>query len=251
MSTALAPDTNPFEGLTIDFNERSLSFKGKTQRLSKVPFDILVKLFNNVGGACSPDFLHESDNAADMNTRSVTPQISNLRKIFRKLLEGHTHQVVIQTEQGKGFVLTADSAKLPYKQLGDKMVVLEGVNLTLRLKEYELLVGLHGNFGVPMSREVLGGYDSEVIDTRAVDTTLSHLNKKINNVGIASIETPCIREQGYMMQWCEGALNMHGQPPKAGEKPHFISNVHHVAEQYLKNVIKSQLRESDFALKCA
>jgi len=249
MSTALAPDTNPFEDLTIDFNERSLSFKGKTQRLSKVPFDILVKLFNNVGQVCSSDFLHEKNNAEDMNTRSVTTQVSRLRADFRKLFDGHAHQAIIATIRGKGVILTGISIEETPVKSCNKVIALEGKRVTLTGKEHMIFAGLYERFGALVNRGELGGYNSKVIDTRTVDTHISRIKRVLEKEGITSLKITSTYKKGYTMQWCEGALNVKGVRPQANEKPDFIPNVYQKVERYLQDVIQPQLPESDFALQ--
>jgi DNA-binding response OmpR family regulator len=71
-------------------------------------------------------------------------------------------------------------------QVAERMVSLEGVQIDLTPKEYELIVLLASNPGRAFSREFLlqqlWGYDYDGFD-RTVDTHITRLRKKLGNLG--------------------------------------------------------------------
>lgn len=235
---------SPFNGLTIDFNNRSLSFKGKTESLHLVPFSILMKLFNNVGQTCSHDFLHQSDNPALKNTSSVRRQIINIRKVLRELFSGYTHQAVIATVRGEGYILTGISSEYANTNFAVKKITVEGKKITLMRKDHDILLRLYDNFGSLVSKENLGEYDSTKIETRTVDTYISRLNIRLKKADVP-IKIISIYGAGYAMQWCNEELN------QTKEKPIFTLKVHPNVDEDLKSITYPQLLESDFAFKCA
>lgn len=231
------PD-NLFVGLTVNFNEQSLSFNGRTvdfvpsrRNKESVLFSMTLRALQSIGEPLKDEELLPAVQYK-ANNDSLRMNISLVNKKLSELFTGHSHGISLLSERSFGYRPSVRPVGNISRKPNRRQISLDGNLIEFREADYSIFSTLHSNLGGICSAEDLGVHAGQ--KTRRVDVYVCRVKAELREHGINSLQIENVLKKGYKMQFYDENGN------EVDSHPACILNPYENHEQQLKTVLAPQ-----------